>query len=402
MKRRVVITSIGVVCSLGRSSGEIIESLKKDRTSFERHASDPEVAVAPVRDFDIRSHTGSFKDKRYLNRGALFAVAAALDAARFAKAGDEFFVDAGLFAGAGPNFDIGGEFPEISAGALDRRDLQALWMLKFLPNTAASAISKIIGIRGENLTVSTACASSLQAIGEAYRRIRDGYLDRALAGGGDSRLSPGGVLAYRKAGVLSTMYDPEKASRPFDSGRQGFVPGEGGAFFLLEELEAAQRRGACIQAELCGYGSSMDAHNMTMPDPQGAAAKQAAASALREAQLALTELDVVSAHGTGTVLNDQMEAGLIASLYGNAQPLVIALKSWIGHGAAACGALEFAITLACLKEGYLPQIRNLDDPLSGEIHFVAKGMEKEFRTVLLENFGFGGQNAALVIKKFEQ
>jgi 3-oxoacyl-[acyl-carrier-protein] synthase II len=401
MKRRVVVTSIGAISSIGASLDDIIGSLKEGRVCFERHSSYPEVAISPVKDFDIRSYTGRFKENRYLNRGALFSLAAAAEAVR-AAGDEELFAKAGLFVGAGPNLDIGGEFPEIACGRIDRDDLQALWILKFLPNTAASAISKFAGIRGENLTVSTACSSSLQAIGEAYRRIRDGYVNRALAGGGDSRLSLGGVLAYKKAGALWTGEgDPLEAGRPFDKKRKGFVPGEGGAFFLLEELEEARKRGAFIYGELCGYGCSMDACNMTAPDKDGTGAKIAVAAALKEANLVASRVDVISAHGTGTVLNDEMEAGMISSLYGEACPRVIALKSWIGHGASACGAIELAIVLACMKEAYLPEIRNLTDPCSEKINFARCGENKAFDTVLLENFGFGGQNGALVLKRYD-
>ncbi|MDD5722223.1 MAG: beta-ketoacyl-[acyl-carrier-protein] synthase family protein [Syntrophales bacterium] len=399
MKRRVVITSIGVVSSLGCTPDEIIMSLKGRKVAFERQASDGEVVVAPVRNFNIRSYTGPFKDGRYLNRGAQFSVASAIDAVRNSGSLKESFARAGLFVGAGPNLDIGGEFPEVTKGNIDRNDLQALWILKFLPNTAASVISQLIGIHGENLTVSTACSSSLQAIGEAYRKIKDGYLNCALAGGGDSRLSSGGILAYKKAKALCIgSGKPEKASRPFDCGRNGFVPGEGGAFFLLEELEQAKKQGSEIYAELCGYGCSLDAHNMTAPEKSGRSAKDAMNAALKEAEVSPSQIDAVSAHGTGTVLNDEMEANIIFEIYGKAQPSVIALKSWIGHAASACGALELAITLACMRDGYLPEIRNLDEPCHGEVKFVRSGMSAPFGTAVIENFGFGGQNSALVVK----
>ncbi len=403
MKRRVAITSIGVVSSIGCCPEDIIKSLRDGRTCFEKQASYPEIVVAPVRDFKPRSYTGPFKGSRYLNRGALFSLASAVEAARSAGDMGDRLSEAGLFVGAGPNLDIGGEFPEVIGGDIDHMDLQALWILKFLPNTATSAISKLLGIRGENLTISTACSSSLQAIGEAYRKIKDGYLDMAMAGGGDSRLSRGGILAYKKAAALyAESGDPDMASRPFDLSRSGFVPGEGGAFFILEELGDAIKRGAIIYGEICGYGSSMDAYNMTAPDTGGTGAKAAVRGALKEANLKAEDIEALSSHGTGTVLNDDMEAGLISNIFGHARPLVIALKSWIGHGASACGALELAVTLACMRYCYLPGIRNLNEPCDSEISFVRKGIDKVFGTVLLENFGFGGQNSALIVKKYDE
>ncbi|MGC9976807.1 MAG: beta-ketoacyl-[acyl-carrier-protein] synthase family protein, partial [Syntrophales bacterium] len=309
---------------------------------------------------------------------------------------------AGLFVGAGPNLDIGGEFPEIREGKIDRDDLQALWILKFLPNTAASVIAKLSGTHGENLTVCTACSASLQAIGEAFRKIKNGYLDRALAGGGDSRLSPGGILAYRKASALYTGdSEPNKASRPFDCSRNGFVPGEGGAFFLLEELEKAKERGAQIYGEICGYGSSMDASNMTAPQGTGRWGIMAVLSALQEAEMSPSQIDVISTHGTGTLLNDEGEANLIGEIYSSCNPQVIAMKSWVGHTASACGAVELALSLICMQENYIPEIRNLKDPCRGKINFIRNGGTFLFGTCVIENFGFGGQNGALIVKRRE-
>jgi len=221
----------------------------------------------------------------------------------------------------------------------------------------------------------------------------------SLAGGGDSRLSPGGILAYRKAkAIYAGNGDPLCAGRPFDCSRSGFIPGEGGAFFLLEEFEKAKKRGARVYAEICGYGCSMDAYNMTAPDRNGEKGKMAVAAALNEARMSLTEVDVISSHGTGTALNDEREADLIGDLYESRKPHVIALKSWIGHTASACGALELALSLACMRAGYLPEIRNLEEPCRKGVNFVSDGKHLPFGTVLIENFGFGGQNSALVVR----
>ncbi len=235
---------------------------------------------------------------------------------------------------------------------------------------------------------------------EAFRKIKDGYLDLAFAGGGDSRLSPGGVLAYRKANALfAGSGDPEKTSRPFDNKRKGFVPGEGGAVFLLEELGRAKSRGAPIYAEIRGFGSSIDGYNMTAPDPDGRWGEKALMGAFRDAGMNPGDIDVVSSHGTGTPLNDDMEAGLLDRVFGDHAPFVVAFKSWIGHIAAACGALELAIALACLKNNYLPEIRNLNDPCHPRVNFVREARQSSAESMLLENFGFGGQNSALIIKK---
>ena len=184
MANRVVITSIGIISALGFSAEEIVRNLQDDGAAFERPAFDDEVCVCPVGDgFRLKDFTGRYKNARYLNRGAGFSVAAAMSALKGAGLAEQMLAGAGLFVGIGPNLDLGGEFPEIRQGNLDRQTLAALWMLKFLPNTAASAISDLAGIHGENSTVGTACSASLQAIGEAFRKIKDGYLKVALAGG---------------------------------------------------------------------------------------------------------------------------------------------------------------------------------------------------------------------------
>jgi len=401
MARRVVITSVGVISSLGFSQGEIIENLKKGNTSFKRPSFDREVIVSPVKGFNIKDFTGRFKDARYLNRGAKFCIASAADTIRKAKLSGDILEKAGLFVGSGPNFDIGGEFPEIHNGDLSESKQAALWILKFLPNTAASAIAKYANIHGENATIGTACSASLQAIGEAYRKVKDGYLELAFAGGGDSRINSGGILAYKKAQALYTGEGkPASASRPFDEKRNGFVPGEGGAFFLLEDLEHAKKRKAQILAEICGFGCSIDGHNMTAPRPDGVWAEKAVQNAIKESDIEPLSIDVVSTHGTGTPLNDAMESAMIERVFDHHKPDIIALKSWVGHLASSCGAVEMAICLHLMRNSYLPEIRNLENACNQNINFVCEPKPESIKTMLIENFGFGGQNSALVVKKW--
>ncbi|MCP4746678.1 MAG: beta-ketoacyl-[acyl-carrier-protein] synthase family protein [Desulfobacteraceae bacterium] len=398
MARRVVITSMGIISCLGNDPQDIAAHVRSEKKVFRQDEFDPSLVVAPVAGFDPRQHTGRFKNLRYLNRGAAFAVSSAFIAVSGSGLSDKQLNRAGLFAGAGPNFDLGRECPRIEDGKICHEAMSALWMLRFLPNTASAVISRLTGVHGENLTVATACAASLQAIGEAYRKIKDGYLELALAGGGDSRLNPGGTLAYQMAQALYRgPLRPEEASRPFDRNRQGFIPGEGGAFFVLESLEHAAARGADILAEVTGYGSALDAHAMTAPHPGGCYAEKAVKTALKQAGLYASDIDLVSSHGTGTPLNDDMEAELINRLFG-AKPTVLALKSWIGHLASACGAVELALCLCSLKTGVWPWIRNLDKPCHPALNFLLDFKITPPETILLQNFGFGGQNAAMVIR----
>jgi 3-oxoacyl-[acyl-carrier-protein] synthase II len=402
MGRRVVITAMGAVTSLGNDARSIAHSIQDDRVCFQRYPSDTPIAVAPVPHFDVRQHTGRHKNLRYLNRGAAMAVAAAADAVHNARLSAAQRQRAGLFAGAGPNLDLGGECAQITSGKISGQRLPALWMLRFLPNTAASAIAQITDIHGENLSLGNACAASLQAIGEAYRRIKHGDLHLAIAGGGDSRLNDGAILAYQKARALyGGQGSPLTASRPFDAARQGFVPGEGGAFFVLESADHASRRGAAVLAEICGYGATMDGHAMTAPQPDGQWAERAVRCALEEAGIAAAQVDLISAHGTGTPLNDDVEAAMIQRVFEEKPPVVIALKSWIGHLASACGAAELAISLSALKTGLWPAIRNLEAPCNTALNFMSSNRTANPTCFLLQNFGFGGQNAALVVNRWK-
>ncbi len=395
----MAITAAGVISPLGEGIDEIVGNIREGKTRFSRPAFDPSVAMAEVGEFEIKKYTGRNKNLKYLNRGACLGVAAAMSALRQAGLDDSTRAGAGLFCAAGPNLDLGGEMGNIENGALPEKDLQALWVLRFLPNTASSAIALLGGIHGENLTVGTACAASLQAVGEAFRKVRDGYLHLALAGGGDSRLNPGGILAYKKARAL-LMNDGEPADLYpiFDQRRDGFIPGEGGAFFLLETLEHATQRNANILAEIMGYGCSLDGRTMTAPDPEAIQPEKAIRDALRDAGVSTAEIGLICAHGTGTPLNDDMEVNLISRVFGQAAPSVVALKSWIGHLASACGAVELAICLGFLKTGWLPAIRNLDHPVDHRIRFVTETRREMPTKAIIQNFGFGGQNAALVIK----
>ncbi|MBI4350406.1 MAG: beta-ketoacyl-[acyl-carrier-protein] synthase family protein [Elusimicrobia bacterium] len=388
MKRRVVITAVRVISAVGNTLEEVSRSF--------RHGLFPEIRdhVIPVDNFDLRNFTGRNKDIKYLSRGNQFAAACALEAARTLSAGDR--AEAGLFLGAGPNLDLA----QVPANAL--------WLLNYLPNSAASFVTKTAGIHGESATLGSACAASLQAIGLAYEKVASGGLRFALAGGGDSRLSEGGLKAYRDCRALFSPetagdLDPNEYYAPFSSERYGFIPGEGGACFLLESLESALERKARIYAEIAGAGASCDGFNMTAPQPEGAYAKAAILKALARAGLAPGEIGAVSAHGTGTELNDQAEGRALAGLFG-AAPYILSLKSWIGHLASACGAVELALCLSVLRDKVLPPVRNLagKNRMPGPpLNFVTSPAAADLRHLLLENFGFGGQNYALVLNKWE-
>ncbi len=403
MPRRVVITAFSILSPLGSSPDTIMDNFKKGNAPFEISPIDDDILICPVKNFNLKDHIGRFKHARYLERGAQFCVASAVDTVKNADLQDDTLAKAGLFIGSGPSLDFGEELSYLNPDNPDLSKLKALWMLKYLSNTAASVISRLTGIHGDNATIGTACSATLQAIGEAFRKIKDGYLDLAFAGGGSSRFSYSGIMAYKKAQAFFVVKKGRDNNySPFDTSRQGFVAGEGGAFILLEELEHAKKRGAEIHAEICGFNASISGHSMTAPDPEGKYEEATVRSAINDAGLMPSDVDVVSTHGTGTPLNDDMEAELIDRVYGDHKPFILALKSWIGHLTPACGAVELALCIILMKHKYLPEIRHLTNPCHKSLNFVQNGINYPPNTVLLENFGFGGQNSAIVIKPWTE
>lgn len=381
--RRVVITGSGFVLPLGRSVPEVLQALDASHGPFVRSSHDPDVAVCPVRDFDLKTHVGRCKNARYLSRGQQLCLAAGILAVDAAGIGPDDLDRAGLFLGLGPNLQ-----------ARPRED-RALWLLDCLPNTLAATMAEILGLHGENLTIMTACAASTQALGQAYRTVAAGLADVALAGGGDSRLSLEGVRAYRQAGVLATGFErPELACRPFDQGRSGFAVGEGGAMFVLESLDHARNRGADILAEVVFASSSLDGGSLTSPDPTGNSAVRAVRDCLEATG---TDGLLVLAHGTGTVLNDEAECRILAATTPHALAIQ-AFKSRIGHLASACGAAELALGLACAARGRFPAIANLSAPCCLDLPFLRACAALRPRNILVQSFGFGGQNACLGVR----
>lgn len=412
--RRVLITGVGCCTPLGHSLDDMARALRAEVSPFVPSTVLPGYSVSPVsfdaaarpqpqQDAALRTLLG-WRHRHYCQRGGQLAVLAALraaadatDAAATAATADApqqlLPHDTPIVAALGPMLDMTGE-PGLPPGNTDA--LGALWLLRWLPNTPVAAAAQLLGLHGEGLTVNAACASALQALGEGFRRIRCGLNTRVLVMAGDSRLSLGGLLGYAKAQALSRRGGTE-GPRPFDASRDGFVAAEGGAAFVLEDAQSAAARGARWYAEILGYGASLDAGSLTAPDPQGRQARQAVLTAL--AQSGLDRPHWISAHGTGTRLNDAAESALLEQLFPR-QPLpaVMACKSLLGHGSAAAGALELCCVLAGWQNGLMPRIRGLEQPCSPQLRFVRQACPFPGPDGLLENFGFGGQNAALVVR----
>ena len=415
---RIVITGVGCCTPLGHNLKELASALREEHSPFVPSDVLPDYSVSPVsfdattrpcpeQDAGLRTLLG-WRHRHYCHRGGQLAVLAALRAAYDAAlpaqdtgkdngqdvpAASLLPDDTPLVAALGPMLDVTGE-PGLPPD--DTSALGALWLLRWLPNTPVAAVAQLLGLHGEGLTVNAACASSLQALGEAFRRIRCGLNTRVLVMAGDSRLSLGGLLGYAKAQALSRRGGTE-GPRPFDAGRDGFVAAEGGAAFVLEDARSAAARGARCYAEILGYGASLDAGQLTAPHPQGLHARQAVLAALR--QSGLEQPHWISAHGTGTRLNDAAESAMLESLFPQSPaPAIMACKSLLGHGSAAAGALELCCVLAAWQNGRMPRIHGLEQPCSGRLDFVRRPSPFPGPDGLLENFGFGGQNAALVVR----
>ena len=359
-----------------------------------------------VTGFDPADYMGS-KEARRMARFTQLAVAASLQAVEAASydisKDDPYRV--GVILGNG-----NGGFPTLEENCRILADRGGMRMSPFffpmiLPNMAAAAVGRFIGAHGYNSTTTTACAASNQALGEALAAIRRGAADVIFAGGTEAGISLLGLSGFAVMRALSTRNDePEKASRPFDSGRDGFIPSEGSVVMVLESLEHALGRGANILAELAGFGSTSDAGHPVQPEESGASAAEAMRLALADAQVPLDQVDYINAHGTSTQLNDALETVAIKRLFGDlAYKIPISsTKSMIGHSLGAAGSLEAAVCVKTITEATIHPTVNYDDPdPECDLDYVPnQARAKDVQVALSNAFGFGGQNACLVFRKY--
>jgi 3-oxoacyl-[acyl-carrier-protein] synthase II len=424
--RRVVVTGLGVVAPNGIGKEAFWSACKEGRSgvrpirSFDPSGHPVKIA-AEVPDFNVNSFIPSEhrKSLKIMSRAMRFGVAAAgmavgdsgLDLDRFNPERVGVVLGTGIvptdLAELAPLLSGAYEGNQLQPEKLGRRGgaLFPLWILKYLPNMVAAHISLLLHAQGPNSTITTACAAGTQAVGEAFRLIARDDADVVLAGGADSRIDPLLLLAYTGLGALSPgERPPEQVSRPFDGQRDGFVLGEGAGILVLEELEYARRRGAMIYAEVLGLGSSFDAYGITKPDPEAKGAARAIEWALREAQVDHRDVDYINAHGTSTRLNDLMETIAVKRVFGegaNALPLS-SIKSMVGHLIGAAGAVEAVALALTLSEGVLPPTINQTQPDPDcDLDYVPNtAREMPVTMAVSTSFGFGGQNAALVMQRF--
>jgi 3-oxoacyl-[acyl-carrier-protein] synthase II len=357
--------------------------------------------AAEVKGFDGDATFGK-RRARHLDRFAQFALVATREAMEMAKldvAADPWRV--GVVYGSG----IGGiKTLEDNVRTLVTRGPE--WVSPYMcpmmiPNMAAGEVAMEWGIKGPNSCTVTACAASAHAIGDGYDMIRLGRVDAMVCGGSEAGVTPIGLAGFAATKALSTRNeDPQRASRPFDAGRDGFVTGEGAATLVLEERESALRRGASILAELVGYGATCDAHHMTAPHPTGEGAVHSMRAALDDAGLSPADIGYINAHGTSTVPNDRIETLAVREVFGAGVPMS-STKSMTGHLLGAAGALEAVVCLQALQTGVLPPTINYDvaDPECDLDYVPNEARRVHVDAVMTNSFGFGGHNATLVFRR---
>jgi 3-oxoacyl-[acyl-carrier-protein] synthase II len=424
---RVVVTGIGVVSPNGIGRREFGEAIVEGRSgvsyieSFDTAGQEIKVA-GEVKNFDVTPFLGEHKkNAKLMSRAVTFAVGAAglatddsglesgrVDPARFGVVMGTGITPTDVTELVGPiarGLSSDGVFDMGKFAVARAESIFPLWLLKHLPNMAAAHISIIHHAMGPNNTIVTACAAGTQAVGEAFRLIGRGDADVMLAGGCDSRLDPQLLVAYSAMKAVSpSLRPPAEVSRPFDGERDGFVLGEGAAVLVLESLRHARRRRAKIYAEVVGYGSSFDAYGITRPEPEGKGAALSMSAAMREAKVDPSDIDYINAHGTSTRLNDLMETVAVKRVFGHraASIPISSQKSMVGHLIAASGALEAAATAMSLDVGVVPPTINqaTPDPECDLDYVPNTAREYSLQTAISNSFGFGGQNASLVLARF--
>ncbi|MDE5621067.1 MAG: beta-ketoacyl-ACP synthase II [Ruminococcus sp.] len=415
MSKRVVITGMGAVTPLGTGVEKFWEGIKANKLGISYidmfDTTNTGVKIAGiVRDFDESAYydvKGCFdkKEAKRMDTFTKYAVVAAHEALE--DAGTDFSdIDpyrAGVIVGSG----IGGidltinEHNKYLTKGTNR--ISVFYVPMMISNMAAGTISMKTGFRGANFDVTTACASGTHSIGEAFRKIKDGYLDVCLAGGSESTHEEFTFGGFANMKALTKSDDLERASVPFDKERSGFVLGEGSAVLVLEEYEHAKARGAKIYAEVAGYGATCDAYHMTSPMPTGEAAGMGMSLAMQEAGLKPSAIDYINAHGTSTGLNDKYETAAVKLAFGEEayNVKINSTKSMIGHLLGAAGAVEAVVVAKSIQEGLIHRTVGYKVPDEEcDLNYCTEGnIQQEVNAALSNSLGFGGHNATLCFKK---
>lgn len=405
---RVVVTGYGVTSPIGHTPEEFWSSLKaghigiKPITKFD--TSDFAVKnAAEIQDFPFDKYFVK-KDLNRFDMYSLYALYAATEAVEHAGLDIEA-IDSDRF-GVIVASGIGGiqeiEEQVIRLHEKGPKRVKPMTLPKALPNMAAGNVAMKLNAQGVCKSINTACASSNDAIGDAFRTIKFGLQDVMMVGGSEAAITKFAIAGFQSLTALSTTEDPSRSSIPFDKDRNGFIMGEGSGMLVLESLEHAQKRGATILAEIVGYGNTCDAYHMTSPHPEGLGARKAINLALQEAGIDAATIDYVNAHGTSTPANEKGESQAIVAVLGKEVP-VSSTKSFTGHLLGAAGAVEAIATIEAIRHNYVPMTagtKELSDDIEANVIF-GQGKEADIRYAMSNTFGFGGHNAVLAFKRWE-
>ena len=410
--RRVVVTGMGAVTTVGIGVEAFWDSIKNKRLGFapitKFDTSDYKVKIAAeVKDFTAKDHM-DFKAAKRMELFCQYAVAAAKEA--FAQAGLDMEKEDPYRVGCSIGSGIGSlQVTETACVKIHEKGpsrVNPLLVPLMISNMAAGNVSIQLGLKGKSLNVVTACATGTHSIGEAFRSIQHGEADVMLAGGTEASICPIGVAGFTALTALSTVDDPEKCSLPFDKNRSGFVMGEGAGVVVLEELEHARKRGAVILGEMVGYGATSDAYHITSPAEDGAGAAKAMELAIQEAGIRKEDVTYINAHGTATHHNDLFETRAIKLLFGDhAYDMKInSTKSMIGHLLGAAGAVEFITCVKEIQDGFIHATAGYETPDEElDLNYVpGEGVKENITYALSNSLGFGGHNASILVKKYEE
>lgn len=410
MKRRVVVTGIGAISPIGNNVKDMWSNAKKGVNGidfvkgFDINGNNVKIG-GEIKDFDFVEYFGKKQLKRmdrFVQLGLIATKEAMEDSQLDLENEDRDRIGVYYGSGIGGLSTIANEEDKAKARGYDR--VSPYFIPSAIINIAAGQIAIEYGINGIVTSVVTACASATNSIGDAFRSVRDGYLDIAVTGGTEASLIPLGLGGFNVMQALNKTNDPQKASIPFDKNRSGFVMGEGAGTLVIEEYEHAKARGANIYAEIAGYGATCDAYHITGPDPEALGAKKCMEMAVKDAGLELSDVDYINAHGTSTPLNDKTETLAIKKAFkDHAYKLnVSSTKSMTGHLLGASGAVEAIFSLLSTKEDFiLPTINTseLDDDCDLN-YTLENGINKTVNVAISNSLGFGGHNATILFKKF--
>lgn len=409
-RRRVVITGLGIVSPVGNDVPTAWANLVAGRSGisaisrFDASAFPTRIA-GEVRGFDVSQYMPA-KEARHFDTFVHYGIAAGLQALRDSgiEVTDANAERVGVIIGSG----IGGmwtiESQHKNLMEKGPRKVSPFMIPALISNMVGGLVAIDLGARGPNFGVVSACATATHAIGESMRMIRYGEADVMVCGGAEAAITPLAYAGFCSMKAMSTNNEnPQKASRPFDLNRDGFIMGEGAGVLVLESLEHAQARGAHIYCELSGYAATCDAFHITQPDPEGKGLSQAMARALADARMQPHEIDYINAHGTSTPYNDKFETLAIKKVFGEhaRKVMISSTKSMTGHLLGAAGGIEAVISVKTIQTGEVPPTINLETPDPDcDLDYVPNvKRQAEVKTVLSDNLGFGGQNAALVFRK---